>query len=137
MEGFEHFLTGSAAFLKLALEGISILCVCIGLLITLQLLARQAVLVISSSRRAARNFDFSLTDIRLGFGHWLSLALEFQLGADIVNTITAPSFETLGKLALLALIRTFLNFFLTRELNEEFIVTKQGASSQYVREAGD
>ncbi len=55
----------------------------------------------------------------LGQAQWLSVALEFQLGADIANTTIAPSLEALGKLAILAVIRTFLNVFLTRELEAE------------------
>ena len=132
MESLEHFLTGLAAFLKLALEGISILCVFVGLVITLPLLVRQVLGMARRHRRAAGMFDLSLIDTRLGFGRWLSLALEFQLGADIVNTITAPSFETLGKLALLAAIRTFLNFFLTRELNEGIALVKDASSPEPV-----
>ena len=56
--------------------------------------------------------------IRGGFGRALALALEFQLGADILGTAVAPSFEALGKLAGIAAIRTFLNYFLSKELEE-------------------
>lgn len=51
-------------------------------------------------------------------GSWLSMALEFQLAADIVAT-TAPSNENLIKLAGVAVIRTFLNVFLGREVEAE------------------
>jgi len=47
------------------------------------------------------------------------MALEFQLGADIVGTATAPSESNLIKLAAVAVIRTFLNAFLARELVAE------------------
>jgi uncharacterized membrane protein len=57
--------------------------------------------------------------LRLRLGSWLALALEFQLGADILTTTVAPTFEDLGKLASIALIRTFLNYFLNRELADE------------------
>ena len=57
--------------------------------------------------------------IRLTLGRYLALGLEFQLGADILSTAVAPSFEELGKLAIIATIRTALNFFLARELREE------------------
>ena len=57
--------------------------------------------------------------IRLRFGSWLSMALEFQLAADIVATTTAPSNENLIKLAVVAVIRTFLNVFLGREVEAE------------------
>ena len=57
--------------------------------------------------------------IRLTLGRHLALGLEFQLGADILSTAVAPSFEELGKLAIIATIRTALNIFLARELREE------------------
>ncbi|WP_236739023.1 DUF1622 domain-containing protein [[Phormidium ambiguum] IAM M-71] len=72
----------------------------------------------SQDRRSRRSIS-SLANIRLNFGRWLSIALEFQLGADIVNTTVAPTFDALGKLGLIAVIRTFLNYFLSKELAEE------------------
>jgi uncharacterized membrane protein len=47
------------------------------------------------------------------------MALEFQLGADIVSTTTSPSERNLLQLALVAVIRTFLNVFLAREIESE------------------
>lgn len=55
----------------------------------------------------------------LTFGSWLALALEFQLGADIVATTINPSETNLIQLAVIALIRTFLNIFLGREIEAE------------------
>lgn len=112
MEYLEHSLSLFAGTLKLLLEGISLLCVLIGLLTTGKFIFRQA-------QRSRLNF---LANMRLNFGRWLSLALEFQLAADVVNTTVAPSFEALGKLGIIALIRTFLNFFLTKELSAEIAV---------------
>ena len=61
----------------------------------------------------------SYNAVRLQLGRYLALGLEFQLGADILSTAVAPSFEELGKLAIIAAIRTALNIFLQRELREE------------------
>lgn len=47
------------------------------------------------------------------------LALEFQLGADILSTAVAPSWNQSGKLGAIAVIRTALNLFLTREMRDE------------------
>ena len=58
------------------------------------------------------------TAIRLTLGRYLSLALEFQLGADILSTAVSPSWDEIGKLGAIAVIRTALNFFLSRELRE-------------------
>jgi len=104
LENLEASLAVFVLILKFLLEAISALCVGLGLLSTL----RQAWL--------GRGGRLSFSEIRLHFGSWLALALEFQLGADIVATTVAPSFEALGKLALIAVVRTFLNYFLQREL---------------------
>lgn len=122
MEYLEHILSLLAGTLKLTLESISILCVLVGLLKTGQLVLGQSQRRFRADRRLSQAPSFSLANIRLEFGRWLSLALEFQLAADIVNTTVAPSFEALGKLAAIALVRTFLNFFLTKELAAEIAV---------------
>lgn len=61
----------------------------------------------------------SYNRIRLLLARYLALALEFQLGADILSTAIAPSWDQIGKLGAIAVIRTTLNFFLTREMREE------------------
>ena len=58
-------------------------------------------------------------EIRLTLARFLALALEFQLGADILSTAVAPSWEQIGKLGAIAVIRTALNYFLTREMRDE------------------
>jgi len=55
-------------------------------------------------------------DVRLLLGRYLALGLEFALGADILATSVAPSWNEIGMLAAIAGIRTALNFFLAREL---------------------
>jgi uncharacterized membrane protein len=65
-----------------------------------------------------RRKTLSFTPIRLGFSRYLSLALEFQLAADILSTAIAPTWEELGKLGVTATIRTALNYFLSREMKE-------------------
>lgn len=57
--------------------------------------------------------------IRLILARYLALALEFQLGADILSTAIAPSWEQIGKLGAIAVIRTGLNYFLMREMETE------------------
>lgn len=66
----------------------------------------------------------SYNSIRLTLARYLALALEFQLGADILSTAVAPSWNQIGKLGAIAVIRTGLNYFLTREMQEERGETK-------------
>jgi uncharacterized membrane protein len=56
-------------------------------------------------------------DIRLNLGRWLALALEFELAADILRTAVAPTWNEIGQLAAIIVIRTSLNFFLQREID--------------------
>ena len=51
------------------------------------------------------------------FGTWLLLGLEFELAADIIGSVVAPTWEDIGELAAIAVIRTFLNYFLERDLD--------------------
>ncbi|MEO1134508.1 MAG: DUF1622 domain-containing protein [Cyanobacteria bacterium J06639_1] len=97
---------------ELLLESISVFCVLFGLVRTLQL-------AMALRRKYRQRDGFPYNQVRLRFGIWLALALECQLGADILTTTVTPNLESLGKLAIVALIRTFLNFFLNKELEAE------------------
>ena len=57
--------------------------------------------------------------VRLTLARYLAVALEFQLAADILSTAIAPSWDQIGKLGAIAVIRTALNFFLTKEMAAE------------------
>jgi len=103
MVALEHLLSSLALGLRPALEGLSVITVALGVLGSLRLVGRRR----------------SLETIRLHLGRWLSMALEFQLAADIVATTVNPNGEKLIQLAAVALIRTFLNVFLAREIAQE------------------
>lgn len=111
MEHLEHSLSVGAGAMKLFLEAISLFCIFLGLVTTGQVIWKQ--------NRRSRTSPDSLGMIRVNFGRWLTLALEFQLAADIVNTTVAPSFEALIRLGMIAVIRTFLNYFLSKELEQQ------------------
>lgn len=55
--------------------------------------------------------------VRLRLGRWLSLALEFELAADILRTAIAPSWNEILQLAAIIALRTILNYFLQREID--------------------
>jgi uncharacterized membrane protein len=57
--------------------------------------------------------------IWLRYARWLVAALTFQLAADIIESASTPTWEDIGRLAAIAVIRTFLNYFLGRDLGEE------------------
>jgi uncharacterized membrane protein len=54
----------------------------------------------------------------LRYARWLVAALTFQLAADIIETSISGSWETIGRVGAIAVIRTFLNYFLERDLGE-------------------
>jgi len=54
----------------------------------------------------------------LRYARWLVAGLTFQLAADIIETSIAPGWDDIGRLAAIAVIRTFLNYFLERDLLE-------------------
>lgn len=57
-------------------------------------------------------------DVRLRLGRWLVLALEFQVAADILRTAVAPTWDEIGQLAAIVVLRTVLNFFLQMEIEK-------------------
>jgi uncharacterized membrane protein len=54
----------------------------------------------------------------LRYARWLVAALTFQLASDIIETSIAPSRDEVGKLAVIAVIRTLLNYFLEKDVDE-------------------
>lgn len=56
--------------------------------------------------------------IWMRFGGWLVAGLTFQLAADIIETSISPSWEEIGQFAAIAAVRTALNFFINRDMNE-------------------
>lgn len=60
--------------------------------------------------------NLTAEEARVKFGSSVAVALELLLGADVLATAVAPSWNDIGKLAAIATIRTILNYFLEREL---------------------
>ncbi len=108
-----HFLEGilleTAFFLKIGIECIALLILAFAILKSIQKLP-------SILKRNHRQKN--LLSILLNLGMSLALSLEFLLAADIAATAVSPSWDSLGKLAAISGIRTFLNFFLQKEVKE-------------------
>ena len=56
--------------------------------------------------------------IRLKLGSYLVLGLEFFIAGDIIKTIITPTWESLGILGAIVVIRTILSYFLTKDLKK-------------------
>ena len=63
---------------------------------------------------SGRHFHFGY----IQYARWLVGGLTFQLAADIIETAFSPSWDEIGRLAAISVIRTFVNFFLERDLAE-------------------
>jgi uncharacterized membrane protein len=65
---------------------------------------------------------------------YLVVGLTFQLAADIVHTTVAPDWNEIGRLAAVAVIRTFLSYFAERDMREaEGNLGGQGARAEAAR----
>ncbi len=114
MEPIKTFLERLGEYVSLSLEFTSVVCIMIGFIAALILLAKSKKLKSTPLHRR----------LKLTFSGWLALALEFQLASDIVKTTVSPSYENLIQLAAVAIIRTFLTYFLNREIKEDLEMLK-------------
>ena len=57
-------------------------------------------------------------ELWLGFARVLVAALSIQLAADIIESSISTSWEAIGRLGAIAVIRTFLDYFLGRDVAE-------------------
>lgn len=104
----EELLGLVASWSALVLEAVVALLVMFG---ALEALVRMAGLTVDRSDPVMRR------RIWMNFAQWIILALEFALGADIIRTAIAPTWDDVGKLAAIAAIRTGLSFFLERDID--------------------
>jgi uncharacterized membrane protein len=104
----EHLVT-AVGYLKLAVEAVGAAIVGFGALATV------VVYLLSVFGIRKRSY----TEIRLILGRYLALGLEFQLGSDILSTAVAPTIAEVKILAAIVVIRTALNYFLSREIERE------------------
>jgi uncharacterized membrane protein len=56
--------------------------------------------------------------IRIKLGSYLVLALEFFIAGDIIKTVITPTWQSLGILGAIVVIRTILSYFLTKDLKK-------------------
>jgi uncharacterized membrane protein len=106
----EELLTVVANQVALALETIAVLIVAFG--------ALHAIVSIASAFLRGPRPPHWGRRAWAELGAWLLGALQFALAADIVRSTIAPTWEQIGELAAIAAIRTFLSYFLERDLAE-------------------
>ncbi len=67
--------------------------------------------------RSKQHFD-ATEAIRLQLGRVLALGLEFTVASDILRTAVAPTRQDILNLGAIVLLRTLLNYFLEREIQQ-------------------
>ncbi len=116
---FEPTIVNLVSWLKLFVELTGAVIIAIGIALAFAAFVRALL------APEPRNYN----KIRLLLARYLALALEFQLGADILSTAISPSWDQIGKLGAIAIIRTTLNYFLSMEMREERSITEPGPES--------
>jgi len=105
----EPLFETAANHVALAAEVCCIACIVIGMVKAVVrglMFAGKPWAVLRDSRR----------EIWVRFASWIVLSLEFALAADIVRTAIAPTWDDIGRLGAIAVIRTGLNFFLEKDI---------------------
>ncbi len=102
----EELLVSAVGYMRLVVEAIGAAVIGIGAVSTVFLFARSFL----------APGEYATSDIRLHLGRFLVLGLEFQLAADVLATAIAPTWEAVQLLAAIVVIRTMLNYFLSKEL---------------------
>jgi len=109
-----NFIVESIKRIQDVTEIISALIICVGVVMAACRLVRMR-----PTGRTERQRRQDYQKVRLKLSRSLAMALEFQLAADVLATTTEPSWDQLGRLGAIAVIRTFLNYFLAREIDAE------------------
>ncbi len=110
-------------FTDSAIVAIDVMAVLIIVAGTLEMFVTCVRSVFSPSRTGRE-----LRDGYLRYARWLMAGLTFQLANDIIISARAPSWDDIGRLAAIAFIRTFLNFFLERDIRETQALGESGPS---------
>ena len=105
----ENAVRGGVEWLRLGIETIGAVVILVGVILA-------AYRFFHAVRLGTRR---GYADLRLTLARYLAVALEFQLAGDILSTAVAPTWERIGKLAAIAVIRTGLNYFLAKEMELE------------------
>ena len=113
----ENTIVVLVQWLKLGVETVGATLVLLGVCVAVVQLIRPVV-----TRQHAE-----FTAIRLILARYLALAIEFELGADILGTAISPTWDQIGKLGAIAVIRTGLNFYLSTELKQETAITARSS----------
>jgi uncharacterized membrane protein len=75
-----------------------------------------SIAFIAYTQRTLRHEEHVYQKLRQAIGRSLMLGLEVLVAGDIIRTVGEPTFENLGLLVVIVLVRTFLSFTLEVEI---------------------
>lgn len=106
----EYALQQIAQHVGLAVEAVAILMIAIG--------SVEAIVGVLRVMLAPGASDHQKRGVWMRYARWLVAGLTFQLAGDIVHTAIAPTWDDIGRLAAIAVVRTFLTYFLDRDVEK-------------------
>ena len=106
----DELLTASAQVVQWLCEAAAVVVVGYG--------AMEALVRLAATALGPRATHGARKAVWRRFGVWLLLALEFELAADIIVTVLSPTWKDIGELGAIAVVRTFLNYFLEKDLDK-------------------
>jgi uncharacterized membrane protein len=115
----EEVFSEFARSIALAIEAVAVLVIAFG--------ALEATVGLAGRLLRRANVVGQRKEVWLKFAMWLILGLEFELAADVIRTVVAPTWQELAQLGGIAVIRTFLNYFLEKDL-EKYVEAGRPAS---------
>jgi uncharacterized membrane protein len=117
----EQLFEQIAGHIALAIEAVAILVITVGSIEAAVNLLRLAFSRVSAVESRA---------VWMRYAHWLVAGLTFQLAGDIVHSAIAPTWNEIGQLGAIAVIRTFLTYFLDRDLAEQSRLQREEMKTQ-------
>lgn len=105
----KDLLISVTEFAVVAIDAMALLVISVGTVLAFVAIVRAMFAPLSGLDRRA---------VWLTYARWLVAGLTFQLAADILESAITESWDAVGRLAAVAVIRTFLDYFLERDMNE-------------------
>lgn len=121
-----EWLATATGYAIIVIDAVAFIVIVIG---TIDVIVRSLRVAFSGAPRG------EMRDVWLRYARFLVAALTFQLAADIIETSISTSWEAIGRLGAIAVIRTFLEYFLDRDIAE--IRERQHEKSGQPNTAGD
>ncbi|KAA0968133.1 DUF1622 domain-containing protein [Aureimonas fodinaquatilis] len=115
----QHEVIGMVSLIAPVLEPVALGLEFFGILVILTGVVLATAIYLKDSYNTSS--DIAYTRYRANLGRGILLGLEILIGADIVATIISPlTWDSVGLLGLVVIIRTFLSFSLEAEIDGEW-----------------